>query len=57
MRKKTEIIKGIKERSDRIRKTIYVSESVFKEAQRQCKETSISKVIEELLRDFIKESA
>jgi hypothetical protein len=53
MSRVVELKKRIKKRSDRVQKTIYISESLFQEARRQFTPVSINKVIEELLREAI----
>ena len=42
------------EPKDRASRTIYISESIFKAAQEKCKNVSISRLIEEFLKDFAK---
>ena len=43
-------------KEDRIRRTIYVSESTYEDFQKTCGEVSVSGVLEELMRQFIESS-
>lgn len=47
-----EILNRLK-KDDRIRRTFYVSESVYDEFQKSCGEVSVSHVLEELMRQFV----
>ena len=47
-----EILNRLK-KADRIRRTIYVSESVYEESQKACGKVSASNVLEELMRQFV----
>jgi predicted CopG family antitoxin len=40
-------------KEDRIRKTIYISETVYDEFQKTCGAVGVSPVLEELMRQFI----
>jgi hypothetical protein len=47
------ILDRLRDRSDRTRKSIYVSEGVYKEFEKSCGEVPISRVLEELMIQFI----
>lgn len=53
MKRTEEIRKAIKQRSDRRRHTIYVSDSLFQKVKVEFKDVSINKVIEQLLREAL----
>ena len=38
-------------------RTLYISDELIRKARAKCPEVPVSRIIEELLRDFIKESA
>jgi hypothetical protein len=48
-----EILKDLAKKPDRKRRTFYVSESLYKDFQKECEETPPSQVVEALMRIFV----
>jgi hypothetical protein len=47
-----DILKRLK-KEDRIRRSFYISESIYDDFQRACGDVAVSQVVEELMRQFV----
>ena len=48
-----EILRRLKSKSDRIRRSIFVSESLYTDFQDACGDVSLNAVLEDLMRQFV----
>lgn len=51
-----DILNRLRDRDDRVRKSIYVSESIYKEFEKACKNVKLSRVLEDLMIQFVESS-